>query len=102
MTIYIDIIFIENIIMNAIILYATSIILKQKVKIIRLIISSTIGSIYSILMYITKLTIYSSIISKFILSIVMIYIAFKPQNSKKYCTFHFYIVKCKKTKRKYT
>ena len=32
MTIYIDIIFIENIIMNAIILYATSIILKQKVK----------------------------------------------------------------------
>ena len=34
-------------------------------------------------MYITKLTIYSSIISKFILSIVMIYIAFKPQNSKK-------------------
>ena len=83
MTIYIDIIFIENIIMNAIILYATSIILKQKVKIIRLVISSTIGSIYSILMYITKFTIYSSIISKFILSIVMIYIAFKPQNSKK-------------------
>ena len=83
MTIYIDIIFIENIIMNAIILYATSIILKQKVKSSRLIISASIGAIYSILMYITKLTIYSSIISKFILSIVMIYIAFKPQNSKK-------------------
>ena len=83
MTIYIDIIFIENIIMNAIILYATSIILKQKVKIIRLIISSTIGSIYSILMYITKFTIYSSTISKFLLSIVIVYTAFKPQNSKK-------------------
>ena len=83
MTIYIDIIFIENIIMNTIILYATSIILKQEVKIIRLIISSTIGSIYSILMYITKFTIYSSIISKFLLSIVMVYIAFKPQNLKK-------------------
>ena len=83
MTIYIDIIFIENIIMNAIILYATSIILKQKVKIIRLIISSTIGSIYSILMYITKLTIYSSIISKFILSVVMIYVAFIPNDLKK-------------------
>ena len=80
MTIYIDIIFIENIIMNAIILYATSIILKQKVKIIRLIISSTIGSIYSILMYITKFTIYSSTISKFLLSIVIVYTAFKPQN----------------------
>ena len=83
MTIYIDIIFIENIIMNAIILYATSIILKQKVKIIRLIISAVIGSIYSILMYITKLNIYSSIISKFILSVVMAYVAFKPNDVKK-------------------
>ena len=57
MIIYIDIIFIENIIMNTIILYATAIILKQKVKNIRLIISAVIGSIYSILMYITQLTI---------------------------------------------
>ena len=83
MTIYIDIIFIENIIMNTIILYATSIILKQKIKIIRLLISSTIGATYSIIMYITKLPIYSSIISKFILSIVMIYIGFRPNNFKK-------------------
>ena len=43
MIIYIDIIFIENIIMNTIILYATAIILKQKVKNIRLIISAVIG-----------------------------------------------------------
>ena len=91
MTIYIDIIFIENIIMNAIILYATSIILKQKIKIIRLIISSTIGSIYSIVMYITKLTMYSFMsvllafinFSKFILSVVMVYVAFKPNDFKK-------------------
>ena len=83
MIIYIDIIFIENIIMNTIILYATAIILKQKVKNIRLIISAVIGSIYSILMYITKLTIYSSIISKFILSVVMAYVAFKPNDIKK-------------------
>ena len=83
MIIYIDIIFIENIIMNTIILYATAIILKQKVKNIRLIISAVIGSIYSILMYITKLTIYSSIISKFILSVVMAYVAFKPNDVKK-------------------
>ena len=83
MIIYIDIIFIENIIMNTIILYVTAIILKQKVKIIRLIISAVIGSIYSILMYITKLNIYSSIISKFILSVVMAYVAFKPNDVKK-------------------
>lgn len=83
MIIYLDVIFIENIIMNTIILYASSIILKQKVKIIRVIISAIIGAIYSILMYITNLSIYSSSISKFILSLMMVYIAFKPSNFKK-------------------
>ena len=83
MTIYIDLIFMENVIMNLIILYATSIILKQKARIIRLLISSILGAIYTILMYITQLHIYSSIISKFILSIIMIYIAFRPNKLNK-------------------
>lgn len=82
MTIYIDIIFLENIIMNSIILYATSIIIKQKTKFFRIIISSGIGAIYSIALYLTNLKIYTSIISKIILSIIMIYIAFKPSNFK--------------------
>ena len=42
MTIYIDVIIIENLIMNYIILYATSIILKNQTKIFRLFISSCI------------------------------------------------------------
>ena len=83
MTIYIDIIFIENIIMNAIILYATSIILKQKVQVVRVFISAIFGAIYSIGMCLTKLPIFSSVISKFILSIVMVYITFKANNFKK-------------------
>ena len=82
MTIYIDIIFLENIIVNSIILYATSIIIKQKTKFFRIIISSGIGAIYSIALYLTNLKIYTSIISKIILSIIMIYIAFKPSNFK--------------------
>ena len=57
MTIYIDIIFLENIIMNSIILYATSIIIKQKTKFFRIIISSGIGAIYSIALYLTNLKI---------------------------------------------
>lgn len=83
MTMYLDVIFFENLIMNSIILYATSIILKIKPKIIRIIISSIIGSIYVIILYITKMKIYTSIISKIILSIIMIYIAFNPQNAKR-------------------
>lgn len=69
--------------MNSIILYATSIILKLKPKFFRILISSIIGSIYSIILYITEMKIYSSIISKIILSIIMTYVAFNPQNVKK-------------------
>ena len=81
-TIYIDIVFLENLIMNSIIIYATSIILKIKPKLIRVVTSSAIGSIYAIISYVTELSIYTSIISKGILAIVMVYIAFNPQNMK--------------------
>lgn len=93
MTIYIDLIFFENIIMNSIIIYATSLIVKSKVKIIMLILSATIGAIYSIALYITNMKIYTSIFSKFVLSIVMMYVAFKPQKVKKLCkqTIIFYL-----------
>lgn len=83
MTIYIDVIFLENLIMNAIILYATSILLKQKPKCMLVIISASIGAVHSIILYITELKIYTSIISKLVLSIVMIYITFKPISFKK-------------------
>ena len=82
-TIYLDIIFLENLIMNSILLYATSIILKIKPKFIRVIIASAIGSIYAIFLYITNIKIYTSIISKIILSIIIVYVAFNPQTMKK-------------------
>ncbi|MCI8699712.1 MAG: sigma-E processing peptidase SpoIIGA [Clostridia bacterium] len=82
MTIYLDIVIIENLIMNYIILYATSIIAKRKVKHISIFISSIIGTIYVIMLYVTALPIYSNIISKLLLSIIMIYIMFKPRDIK--------------------
>ena len=82
-TIYIDVIFLENLIMNSIILYATAIILKIKPSTIRVIISSIIGSIYAILGYITEIHIYTSVILKVILAVIMVYVAFKPQSVKK-------------------
>ncbi len=83
MTIYIDVVLIENIIMNFIILLATGIILKEKIKIARLLIASLIGAIYSLISYISILKIYSSILLKLILSIIIIYISYNPQNIKK-------------------
>ncbi len=82
MTIYIDVVFIENLIINYIILFATSIIIKIKVKHIRLILASTLGAIYSIIAYMSILEMYSSVILKIILSVIIVYIAYNPQNVK--------------------
>lgn len=83
MTIYIDIIIVENLIMNYIILYATGLISKNKISHLRIIFASIIGAIYAVTEYISKLNIYSNILLKIILSIVIVFIAFYPQNVKK-------------------
>lgn len=83
MTFYIDVIFLENIMMNYIILFATGLIIKNNMKQIKLILSSSIGAIYAIMSYISKVEIYENTVVKFLLSIVMLYIAFKPNNIKK-------------------
>ena len=51
MTIYIDVVLFENLIMNYIILLATGIILKIKIKHLRLIIASLIGAIWIYIKY---------------------------------------------------
>lgn len=83
LTIYVDVVLIENLIMNYIILLATGLILKIKIKHIRLILSSLLGAVYSIVAYSDILAIYTSMIVKIILSVLMVYIAFYPQNLKK-------------------
>ena len=82
MTIYIDVVLIENLIMNYIILFATGIILKNKIHHVRLILASLLGAIYSIIAYTSVLNIYSSVILKIILSVIIVYIAYNPQNIK--------------------
>ena len=84
MTIYIDIIFLENLFMNFIILYATAIILKIDFKIIRTLVSSIIGGAYAVLMYISSLEIYSNIILKIVLSLVMVEVAYNPKTFKEF------------------
>ncbi len=78
MTVYIDIIFLENLFMNCIILFATAVILKLPIKIVRILISGIIGSIYAVIIYTSKLQIYSNLFLKIALSAVMVYVAFNP------------------------
>lgn len=83
-TIYIDIIFLENLFMNFIILFATQTILKSNIKIIRTFIASILGGIYAILMYMSEIRIYSNICLKIILSLAMVEIAFNPKSIKSF------------------
>ena len=83
MTIYLDIVLLENLCMNYIILFATGYLLKIHLKHIRLIVSAVIGGIYAVISYMNFLPIYSNICMKIILSIVMVQIAFSPNKVKK-------------------
>lgn len=82
MTIYIDIVLLENLVMNYIILLGTGYIIKARIKHIKLIISSLIGAIYALLAYMEIFPIYANFITKMILAICMIYIAFNPKKIK--------------------
>lgn len=82
MTIYLDVVLIENLCMNYIILFATGYLLKIKMNHIRLILSAILGGIYSILAYMEILEIYSNFALKIVLSIVMVYMAYHAKNVK--------------------
>ena len=94
MTVYLDVVFLENIIINYIILYVTGIISKAKIKQKRILFGTIIGAIYSIVYYLFKLKIYSSVIIKIILSIIIIYVSFNSKNFKDLAkkTILFYLV----------
>lgn len=94
MTIYLDVVLIENLCMNYIILFATGFIIKTKLHHIRLILSALVGGIYAILSYMQFFPFYSNMAVKIVLSICMVYIAFFPKGVKalfKYLVM-FYLV----------
>ena len=94
MTIYLDIIFLENFILNFIILYAVSLAMKEKAGCIKLMIASLIGASYVIIYYLINFQSKWNLIFKIILSVVMVYISFMPKSFKEFIkqiTF-FYLV----------
>jgi len=77
LTIYIDQMFFENFIMNFIILYIVSKFLKISSKWYRLSIGASIGAIYVILSYIIGFYNSTLVVSKIILSVVIVFSSFK-------------------------
>lgn len=94
MTVYLDIVFLENILMNYIIIFATAVVLKADYKRWRIFLASCIGAVYTVVMYLNIISIYSNFIMKFILSMVIVYISFKPKSIKKMIKYLiiFYLV----------
>lgn len=82
MTVYIDVVMLENLCMNYIILFATGYLMKIKMKQLRLVASSLLGGIYAVIAYLEILPIYSSFSMKIILSVLMVYIAFHSKGVK--------------------
>ncbi len=82
MTIYLDLILLENIVMNYIIILATGMICKVNIKNIRVFLASLLGAIYAIITYLVDIEIYTNQITKIIVSICMVYIAFNSNNVK--------------------
>ena len=82
MTLYLDIILVENLLMNYIILFATGIIMKRKIKHLNLISASLIGSIYAVVVYLKITDITSNVVMKIALSISMVYLSFLEENYK--------------------
>lgn len=83
MTVYLDIVFVENILMNYIIIFATCVVLKSECKKFRMFIASCVGAVYTVVMYLNIIPIYSNFFMKFILSIAIVYISFKPKSFKR-------------------
>ncbi|MBR6504773.1 MAG: sigma-E processing peptidase SpoIIGA [Clostridia bacterium] len=83
MTIYLDVVILENLCMNYIILFATGIINKTKIQYLRIFFASLLGSLYAAVSYISIIELYSNIVVKVLLSICMVYISFKSEKIKK-------------------
>ena len=83
MTIYLDIVLIENILLNYIIILSTAIISKEKINIIKITLSSVVGGIFAIITYIINFRNISGILVKIAISFFMMSIAFKINNIKK-------------------
>ena len=83
MTIYADIVFLENFILNYIIIFSTAIISKSTIKHSRMIIASIIGSIFSITNYLIDMSFKLNFFIKILLSFLMILISFRSRNINK-------------------
>lgn len=74
--IYVDVLILINLVVNYLLLLSTAAVAGLKIKSYRLIISSSLGAIYSLIIFIPDLNLCISILLKIACSVLMIFIAF--------------------------
>lgn len=84
MTVFIDYIFIENIIYNFVIVLQTAILARISIKKVRLLGASALGSLYVCMLVIFQLDFLNYFWCKLLLSFVLVYIAYNPEEISKY------------------
>ena len=94
MTVYLDIVLFENILLNYIIILSTAILSREKINFLKIILSSIVGGIFAIIIYVVNLSFLYEIIIKIIVSIIMMKIGFGERKLDKFVKnlIFFYLV----------
>ena len=74
--IFMDVLFIINFIIDYILLSATSLLIRKRTKILNMILASTVGGVFSAIIFFVPMNVFSSAFSAFSASLFMILIAF--------------------------
>ncbi len=84
LTVYVDVLLIVNLYINYILLLCTSKIIPSKPEQVRILISSVIGSIYGLIIFLPDLPKIVELLSKIIVSVIMIIICFGFINTRQF------------------
>jgi len=84
MDIYLDVLLLENIIMNYLIIWLTSIIIKVQTNRIKIFTASTVGALYALLLFFPGYRVLYSMVMKVLLSFLMVVIAFTPSKFREF------------------
>ena len=98
MTVYADVLFAVNFVVNMLLISLTSLITKKTASMVRKIASASIGAVYAVFMFVPEFRFTGLIISKFALSAAMTAVAFGIRNIKSYvkhlCLFYIVTLMC--------
>lgn len=98
MTVYADVLFAVNFVVNMILISLTALLTKKPASMVRKIVSASVGAIYAVFMFVPELRFTGLLVSKFALSAVMTAVAFGIRNIKSYikhlCLFYMVTLMC--------